>query len=468
MADTHQTHGPTARKKARPSTNPRKGRSLSQKLTYASHERARVNIGVAFERWRALKKENGLRSDAEVALHLLDEMKRLPSSSASSGASDKKIKFSQSEVQTLIEQEVRSVVKKNETKLKGLIETIQQLDRGADYESCIQKLEARINMVTHRAEAALAYMTKKKSPPTSLASEDVIRPDSKDEAMVSQNKKSTECMEKSGELFQMMETTKKALKKMQADNKALTAAIADLSEELPPPRSPECKGLDRVIKKEREDLEEKESNVEESMQFEEPNAERVKAEYLSPGCSNSHKHTDSEGAIHTLKKEISVEESKQESKTKKGTAVCLSSGSSNSLKRKDSNEDSYPPLPPSASPPTPNVEAASYNIPQRPEVHLALIRKPASLSVLWNVTEKDPAAPPMDSYSVYMTMEKGRGSGIFPNWHTLGEVKAIPLPICVTISKYKPGHKVCVAVVGKDKFGRYGPYSKVVTAVIPD
>lgn len=97
-------------------------------------------------------------------------------------------------------------------------------------------------------------------------------------------------------------------------------------------------GLDRVIKKEREDLEEKESNVEESMQFEEPNAERVKAEYLSPGCSNSHKHTDSEGAIHTLKKEIAVEESKQESKTKKGTAVCLSSGSSNSLKRKDSNE----------------------------------------------------------------------------------------------------------------------------------
>lgn len=46
-----------------------------------------------------------------------------------------------SQVQILIEQEVRSVLKKSETKLQGLLETIQQLDRQIDYESSIQKLE---------------------------------------------------------------------------------------------------------------------------------------------------------------------------------------------------------------------------------------------------------------------------------------------------------------------------------------
>lgn len=69
--------------------------------------------------------------------------------------------------------------------------------------------------------------------------------------------------------------------------------------------------------------------------------------------------------------------------------------------------------------------------------------------------------------SVFMTAEKVKDSNVFPEW-IRADVEAKPLPMCMMFSKYKPGRKVCVAVVGKDAFGRYGPYSKVVTAFLPD
>lgn len=79
MADARdQTHGRTgfkrpAKKKVKPSTTPKKRKGLPHNFRYRSTHRSRVNIGLAFERWRELKAENGLRSDAEVALCLLDE-----------------------------------------------------------------------------------------------------------------------------------------------------------------------------------------------------------------------------------------------------------------------------------------------------------------------------------------------------------------------------------------------------------
>lgn len=67
-----------------------------------------------------------------------------------------------------------------------------------------------------------------------------------------------------------------------------------------------------------------------------------------------------------------------------------------------------------------------------------------------------------------MSVEKDRGSRVFSSWTEIGLVQDRPLPICAMISKFKPGYNVAVAVVGKDKFGRYGPYSDIVSANIPN
>ncbi|XP_042360084.1 activating transcription factor 7-interacting protein 2 isoform X2 [Plectropomus leopardus] len=401
-------------------------------LSARKHVDGRVNIGVARESWRQLKKAKGWKSDAEMALNLLDVMKRSSSTSAFPGTSDKDIKYSQSVLQTLIEQEVQTLVKRRENKLQGLIGTIQQLDREVDYESSMQKLETQINTITKRAEAAIAQITKTHRKPSDVSK--ISREDSEDETTETVSQVDKKSMDRSRDLFRMMETTKKSLKKMHADNEVLKAAVADLSQETPPAvqshhGSVGYEGLNKFIKKEPEDEQEQMDIVEESKQHEEPKAAKVKAECLSPCKSKTvtPMHTDSE-----------------------------------------QQRPLYPPLPAHTFPSTLNMEAASYNIPQKLQVRLALIRKPASLSVQWKVEEEDPSAPPMDSYSIFVCMEKQKGSGVFRDWTTLGEVEAKPLPMCVMVSKYKPGHKMCVAVIGKDKFGRYGPYSEVETKSIPD
>ncbi|KAM4530304.1 uncharacterized protein atf7ip2 isoform 3-T5 [Odontesthes bonariensis] len=387
-------------------------------------------------------------------------MKRLPPTSASAETSDLKTK---SEVQTLIEREVHRAVAENETKLQGLSETIQQLNNDVSLDISIKNLEARIDTVSRRAEVALSYIrkTQKKSPLPSLVNVDIIRGNPEDDAMETvswskapTDKKRVDCTAKSEELFRIMETTKYALKRIRRDKEAITTAIADMSPENPPPilsHKYSYEGTTSSVadfnpdqpppvlsrngfpermdfKKEPEDHEEIESDDQKVRQFE-PEAKRLKEDCASPdhSCSTGHRE-------------------------------------------KDTQQDwlYYPPLPPTTFPSVLSIDAASYSIPQKLEVNLALIRNPTRLSVLWNVTEEDPSAPPMESYSIFLTMENVKESGVFPDWHTYDKVQAKALPMCALIKKYKPGHKVCAAVLGKDVFGRYGPYSKVVTATIPN
>lgn len=396
------SHNP-AKQLAKASTKPRQHKTMST----LQHQN-RVTIGGAFERWHEWKSKKGLKSDEAVAICLLDEAKTSRSSSlrSPSTSSSKRVKFSKSDVQMMIKREVNSALKENEDKLQSLIETVQQLDSEVDFESCLQNLETRINIITRRAEAAFACMPEKKSAVSRPTVSQIFGTDSEEE-----DESNSLCTDNSSELSRAEENVQVALRKMRADKEALTAAAAHQDEEPPPSLFAPCRG---------------------------PEVESVQKQQPKP----------------------SPKEQKDSENAKREDALARS------LERKGQQQDNsvVPPLPLTAVPSTLTVEAASYNFPQKVQVYLAFIRKPPGLSLLWKVAEADPSAPPMHSYRIYISMEKGKGSSAFSDWTVIGEVKALPLPMCIMINKYKPGRKLRFAVVGKDVFGRYGPYSEVAMA----
>uniref|UniRef100_A0A3P9JT45 Activating transcription factor 7-interacting protein Fn3 domain-containing protein n=1 Tax=Oryzias latipes TaxID=8090 RepID=A0A3P9JT45_ORYLA len=381
----------------------------------------RVAIGTAFDTWRSLKKAKGLQSDAEVAKYLLDlKLDNSTPASPSTIPIDLK-RFSQSEVQKLIKKEVHMAVKRKEMQLQGLIDSIKKINHEADLE--IQKLQAQIDTVSIKVDKAFAYLTSQSKCPPPV---DIIRQDLDDITVEtsSQNEMLELKTTKNGETLQIIDEIKNALERIRSEKDASVSGLN--AEAFPPfltPYSSRLKKCTDMKTLEKEDLQQ---DSEKLKQSDEPKAKKIKADPLE---SNSPVKTKQTNNLELL---------------------------------------SYPPLPPVPFPLFLNIKAASYSIPQKLEVDVALIRNPTGLSVSWDVMDKDPCAPPMESYTIFLTMEKVKGSGIFPDWQTYNKMEAKTLPMCALIKNYIPGHRVCLAVMGKDKFGRYGPYSEVVTSIIPE
>ncbi|XP_041864376.1 activating transcription factor 7-interacting protein 2 [Melanotaenia boesemani] len=355
-----------------------------------------------------------------------------------------------SKLRKLIKQEIHRAVAKQETKLKDVIENIQPLNE-VDFENSIQKLEAQINTISKRAEAALSYIrrTEKKSPVLNV---DIIRGNREDNAMEALETKSdkniTDCAATNGELLKMMETTENALKRIHMNKEALMAVMAD-PERPPPILSPEVsleKMTFAVATREQSPPVLLPNGF---LEWMEQKPIKQEPEGYQDTVNYNDKFEQSEPKVKRLKEEIFPPEPDSTPKIKEEWLY-------------------YPPLPATSFPSALSIEAASYSIPKKLDLKLAFIKNPTLLSVMWNVKEKEPSDPPMESYTILLTMEKAKGSGVFPNWYTYDKLEAKALPMCALIKKYKPGHKVCAAVVGRDMFGRYGPYSDVFTAVIPD
>lgn len=349
----------------------------------------------------------------------------------------------------MVEAEVQSAMKKKENTLDALMDKIQQqLDHGMSCEASIKILQTRMVAVAERAEKALAHLNETPTPPfqsptpplqtpTSpfhtptthfqtptppLADAPVVR--SHLEVNNVRSLSQTSLSVEGSSVSEFMENTKKEFERLHAENAALRAAFEDIRERASPSptamrRQPGVmEGLAKLMHIKKEPADPPEDVY--------PKAtvpmKRIKEEFPCPEAEHNSKRIKLEPTEH-------------------------------------------PPLPQLPIPVSVPSEAARYNIPPRLKVDVALIKNPSpQLTVWWDLEDKGYIAPPMNSYSVFFTAEQVYG---FEEWKIRAECKAVPLPTYSLITPDSPsGKKICVTVVGKDQFGRYGPFSNVACAYI--
>ncbi|XP_062840848.1 activating transcription factor 7-interacting protein 2 isoform X2 [Trichomycterus rosablanca] len=103
--------------------------------------------------------------------------------------------------------------------------------------------------------------------------------------------------------------------------------------------------------------------------------------------------------------------------------------------------------------------ALTKSMPQQPVVKVARIDNPRGIMLLWNVEKEDPDPTPMECYFIYAAQQ--RDDGTFNKWKTIGEIKAMPLPMACRVAASARNKTIFFVIIGKDVYGRYGPYSEI-------
>ncbi|XP_051789403.1 activating transcription factor 7-interacting protein 1 [Erpetoichthys calabaricus] len=122
-----------------------------------------------------------------------------------------------------------------------------------------------------------------------------------------------------------------------------------------------------------------------------------------------------------------------------------------------------PPLPEISIPSNLPSIAAMSNLPQKMQIRIAKIKNPDAIGVLWDITKVDQNAAPMHSYHLYILYEDCNGN-ISP-WKNIASVKALPLPAACQFTGYRSAKRICFSIIGRDVYGRFGPYSDVQSII---
>lgn len=324
--------------------------------------------------------------------------------------------ISTAQVQELIAREVQSALKQSDKLMKTLMERIQKVDNEQRYDASLRKLEAHIRKVKRRGDTVFTDLRKHRgsevSPDRNLAS----TPEMKTEAKTSTSSAN-------GGIY------------------GSSSSSGDVTGEGGTARKPKegfwqsLRTMNRLV------------DLTDGMEACRQNG----SEHVDSPQTSSQDNTMMDSRPSSLEGVEIPDPVAMERKTpeldQEAEATLLSS---------------LPPFPHTPFPHQLHVAAASKSMPQKPVVKVARITNPQGIALLWNVEEDDPDAAAMDCYYIYVTQQ--RSDGTFFKWKTMGVIKAMPLPMACRVAAERSGNKtLCFIIIGKDVYGRYGPYSDVHT-----
>ncbi|XP_046721978.1 activating transcription factor 7-interacting protein 2 isoform X2 [Silurus meridionalis] len=324
-------------------------------------------------------------------------------------------RLSTAEVQELISREVQSALEQSDKLMKSMMERIQEVDNEPGYDLKIRKLEAHVMKVKRRGDVVFANLQKRESLEAAQEKNLIPTPEIKKQTDVhmisSANGEISGTSSSSGDMASPGGTTRKpkegCWKSLRTED-----PIVDLTGDTEACRPNGTKHSDAPQTSSQDSMDDRSSP-------------------LAEGGENSHQAT-------VEKKTAEVQEAE----------VALQSR--------------LPPFPDTPFPHQLPVTAACKSMPQKPMVKVARIKSPRGIALLWNVEEEDPDAATMDCYYIYVTQE--RSDGTFSKWKSMGVIKAMPLPMaCRVAAEHSRDRTLCFIIIGKDVYGRYGPYSDVHT-----
>ncbi|XP_060748888.1 activating transcription factor 7-interacting protein 2 isoform X2 [Tachysurus vachellii] len=308
---------------------------------------------------------------------------------------------STAQVQELISTEVQSALEQSDKMMKALMERIQEVESEPRYNARLQKLEAHIRKVKRRGDAVFADLRKRRSLDTAQDQNFTPTP----EINIQEKTRTSSA---NGRISGSFTSGGVLMSRVTAPTERMKNQIVDLTDDGEVCRQNGTKFVDSPQTSSQDNMDSKPSPLEDAE---------------DPGTG-------------TMKKTPEVQEAE---------AVLLSR---------------LPPFPDTPFPDQLPVAAASKSMPQKPVVKVAAIKNPHGIALLWNVEEEDPDAAAMDCYYIYVTQQ--RSDGTFSKWKTMGVIKAMPLPMACRVAAERSRNKtLCFLIIGKDVYGRYGPYSDV-------